>query len=111
MGSFPRKSKLIQKINALHVQTTLETCSRIEHITHNFRNGQSLYCGGKLLCSLINRCKEEILVVKVAGYRPTAKMATVIHILLLIFKLALKEKEYLVSSEASQADFNLNKEY
>ena len=37
-----QKSELIQKINALDVQTTLETYGRIEHITHNFRNGQSL---------------------------------------------------------------------
>ena len=51
MGSFPRKSKLIEKNNALHVQTTLETCSGIEHITHNFRNGQSLYCGKVTLLS------------------------------------------------------------
>ena len=49
MGSFQRKSKLIPKNNALHVQTTLETCSGIEHITDNFRNGQSLYCGNVTL--------------------------------------------------------------
>ena len=39
------KSELIQKINALDVRTTVETYSRIELVTHNFRNGQSLYCG------------------------------------------------------------------
>ena len=47
----------------------------------------SLYTVGKLLCNLMNKCIK-ILVVKVAGYRPNAKMATVIHILLFVFKLA-----------------------
>ena len=58
-------------------------------------------------------------IVKVAGYRPTAKMATLIHILFVHIQISLtslvpkykNSKEYIISSEASQADFNLNKEY
>ena len=70
----------------------------------------SLYTVGKLLCNLINKCIK-ILVVKVAGCRPNAKMARVIHILLFIFKLASKKKNTLSQSESCQADLNLNKEY